>query len=161
MTDINLLGRTLGPFEIISELGRGGMAVFYKARQTNLDRTIALKILPPELSLDKSYLARFLHEARNAAALEAERHGTPRHIVHLRAQRRIAHDIVALCAQGRRVRLAPGLEQDRLDDVHARTGRRSVSDAQTARSEMAGQSDERSPEEAAHGREPSGAEAQG
>src|SRR5215212_8216094 len=70
MTDINLLGRTLGPFEIISELGRGGMAVVYKARQTNLDRTIALKILPPELSLDKSYLARFLQEARNAAALE-------------------------------------------------------------------------------------------
>src|SRR4051812_25941931 len=70
MTDINLLGRTLGPFEIISELGRGGMAVVYKARQMNLDRTIALKILPPELSLDKSYLARFLQEARNAAALE-------------------------------------------------------------------------------------------
>jgi eukaryotic-like serine/threonine-protein kinase len=70
MTDINLLGRTLGPFEIIAELGRGGMAVVYKARQTNLDRTVALKVLPPELSLDRSYLARFLQEARNAAALE-------------------------------------------------------------------------------------------
>ncbi|HEU5098569.1 MAG TPA: tetratricopeptide repeat protein [Roseiflexaceae bacterium] len=70
MTNLDLLGRTLGPFEIISELGRGGMAVVYKARQTNLDRTVALKILPPELSLDKSYLARFLQEARNAAALE-------------------------------------------------------------------------------------------
>jgi len=70
MTDINLLGRTLGPFEIISELGRGGMAVVYKARQADLERTVALKILPPELSLDKSYLARFLQEARSAAALE-------------------------------------------------------------------------------------------
>ena len=64
MTDINLLGRTLGPFEIISELGRGGMAVVYKARQADLERTVALKILPPELSIDKSYLARFLQEAR-------------------------------------------------------------------------------------------------
>jgi serine/threonine protein kinase/tetratricopeptide (TPR) repeat protein len=70
MTDINLLGRTLGPFEIISELGRGGMAVVYKARQADLERIVALKILPPELSLDKSYLARFLQEARSAAALE-------------------------------------------------------------------------------------------
>ncbi|HEX9370647.1 MAG TPA: protein kinase, partial [Roseiflexaceae bacterium] len=70
MTDIDLLGRTLGPFEIISELGRGGMAVVYKARQTDLQRTVALKILPPELSLDKSYLQRFLQEARSAAALE-------------------------------------------------------------------------------------------
>jgi eukaryotic-like serine/threonine-protein kinase len=70
MTDLNLLGRTLGPFEIISELGRGGMAVVYKARQTDLERTVALKILPPELSLDKSYLARFLQEARSAAGLE-------------------------------------------------------------------------------------------
>src|SRR3954467_5610843 len=70
MTDINLLGRTIGPFEIISELGRGGMAVVYKARQADLERTVALKILPPELSVDKSYLARFLQEARSAAALE-------------------------------------------------------------------------------------------
>jgi len=70
MTDINLLGRTLGPFEIILELGRGGMAVVYKARQADLERTVALKILPPELSIDKSYLARFLQEARSAAALE-------------------------------------------------------------------------------------------
>ena len=63
-------GQTLGPFEIISELGRGGMAVVYKARQTDLQRTVALKILPPELSRDQSYLQRFLHEARSAAGLE-------------------------------------------------------------------------------------------
>jgi eukaryotic-like serine/threonine-protein kinase len=70
MTDINLLGRTLGPFEIIEELGRGGMAVVYKARQTDLQRTVALKILPPTMSLDKSSLQRFVQEARSAAALE-------------------------------------------------------------------------------------------
>jgi serine/threonine-protein kinase len=70
MSDIDLLERTLGPFKIVSELGRGGMAVVYKAFQTDLQRTVALKILPPELSLDKSYLQRFLQEARSAAALE-------------------------------------------------------------------------------------------
>jgi eukaryotic-like serine/threonine-protein kinase len=70
MTDLNLLGRTIGRFEIISELGRGGMAVVYRARQTDLERTVALKVLPPELSLDQSYIARFRQEARSAAALE-------------------------------------------------------------------------------------------
>src|SRR5258706_1831529 len=70
MTELNLLGRTIGRFEILSELGRGGMAVVYSARQTDLERTVALKVLPPELSLDQSYIARFRQEARSAAALE-------------------------------------------------------------------------------------------
>jgi serine/threonine-protein kinase len=70
MTDLNLLGRTIGRFEIISELGRGGMAVVYRARQTDLERIVALKVLPPELSLDQNYIARFRQEARSAAALE-------------------------------------------------------------------------------------------
>ena len=70
MTELNLLGRTIGRFEIVSELGRGGMAVVYRARQRDLERTVALKVLPPELSLDKSYVARFLQEARSAAGLE-------------------------------------------------------------------------------------------
>jgi eukaryotic-like serine/threonine-protein kinase len=70
MTELNLLGRTIGRFEILSELGRGGMAVVYRARQADLDRTVALKVLPPELSLDQGYIARFRQEARSAAALE-------------------------------------------------------------------------------------------
>jgi serine/threonine protein kinase len=65
-----LLVKTLGRFEIIAELGRGGMAVVYKARQTDLDRIVALKILPPELTSDQSYVARFRQEARSAARLE-------------------------------------------------------------------------------------------
>jgi serine/threonine protein kinase/tetratricopeptide (TPR) repeat protein len=70
MTELNLLGQTIGRFEILSELGRGGMAVVYRARQTDLERIVALKVLPPELSLDQSYIARFRQEARSAAALE-------------------------------------------------------------------------------------------
>jgi serine/threonine-protein kinase len=70
MPDLNLVGRTLGRYEILTPLGAGGMAVVYRARQTDLERIVALKILPPELSLDRSYTARFLQEARSAAALE-------------------------------------------------------------------------------------------
>ncbi len=70
MTELNLLGRTIGRFEILSELGRGGMAVVYRARQTSPNRIVALKVLPPELSYDKSYIARFHQEADSVAALE-------------------------------------------------------------------------------------------
>ncbi len=70
MTELNLIGTILGRFEIIKELGRGGMAVVYQARQTDLDRIIALKVLPPSLTHDASYVARFRQEARNAAHLE-------------------------------------------------------------------------------------------
>jgi serine/threonine-protein kinase len=70
MPELNLIGTTLGRFEILSELGRGGMAVVYKARQTDLDRIVALKILPPALTHDSAYVARFRQEARSAARLE-------------------------------------------------------------------------------------------
>ena len=70
MSELNLIGTTLGRFEILSELGRGGMAVVYKARQTDLDRVVALKILPPALTHDSGYVARFRQEARSAARLE-------------------------------------------------------------------------------------------
>lgn len=65
-----LLGRTLGHFKIDSKLGQGGMAMVYRAHQTNLNRDVALKILPPEMTFDQSYIARFQQEARAAAGLE-------------------------------------------------------------------------------------------
>lgn len=70
MSHLNLIDQTLGHFHILSELGRGGMGVVYKAHQTNLNRTIALKVLPPELTHDSSYVARFRQEAQSAARLE-------------------------------------------------------------------------------------------
>ncbi len=70
MSQLNVIGTTLGRFEIISELGRGGMAVVYKARQADLDRIVAIKLLPPEMTHDTNYVARFRHEARSAARLE-------------------------------------------------------------------------------------------
>jgi tetratricopeptide (TPR) repeat protein len=70
MTELNLIGTTVGRFEILSELGRGGMAVVYRARQTDLDRIVALKVLPPSLTHDSGYVARFRQEAKSAARLE-------------------------------------------------------------------------------------------
>lgn len=56
-------------YEILEEIGRGGMAVVYKAIQKNLERVVALKALPPTLIHDKAFLERFHREARSAAKL--------------------------------------------------------------------------------------------
>jgi serine/threonine-protein kinase len=57
-------------YEIAEELGRGGMAIVYRARQVRLDRQVALKVLPPQFTFDPSFVERFEREARLAANLE-------------------------------------------------------------------------------------------
>jgi serine/threonine protein kinase/Tol biopolymer transport system component len=70
-TDPETLVRTaLAPqYEIQEELGRGGMAVVYRATQSNLGREVALKVLPQGMTHDKKLLKRFHREARSAAQL--------------------------------------------------------------------------------------------
>ncbi|RFF26923.1 MULTISPECIES: serine/threonine-protein kinase [unclassified Wenzhouxiangella] len=63
------MAQVLGRYHIISELGRGGMGVVYKALDPKLERFIAIKCLSEELSADEIVVARFLREARNVAAL--------------------------------------------------------------------------------------------
>jgi serine/threonine protein kinase len=70
MTQLNLIGRTLGGFEILEELGRGGMSVVYKARQQAPNRIVALKMLAPQLSLHSNHVQRFHQEANSIAALQ-------------------------------------------------------------------------------------------
>jgi serine/threonine protein kinase len=63
------VAKKLPQFEILELLGRGGMGVVYKARQVQLDRIVALKILPPVDALSPDFVARFTREARALARL--------------------------------------------------------------------------------------------
>ncbi|MGE5813766.1 MAG: protein kinase domain-containing protein, partial [Acidobacteriota bacterium] len=62
-------GARLGPYEILGLIGAGGMGEIYKARDTRLDRTVAIKVLPSDLSNDRERRARFEREAKAVAAL--------------------------------------------------------------------------------------------
>ncbi|MEJ2737545.1 MAG: protein kinase [Anaerolineae bacterium] len=63
------LNRILGNYQLAEELGRGGMAVVYRAHQPSLNRDVAIKVLPPHLSFDQEFVERFQREARAAASL--------------------------------------------------------------------------------------------
>jgi serine/threonine protein kinase len=62
-------GTRLGPYEIVAAIGAGGMGEVYRARDTRLQRDVAVKVLPADFSADFDRLARFEQEARAAAAL--------------------------------------------------------------------------------------------
>lgn len=62
-------GTRIGPYEIVSLLGAGGMGEVYKAQDSRLGRKVAVKVLPAEISLDQEQKRRFLREARSASAL--------------------------------------------------------------------------------------------
>ena len=62
-------GDKLGPYEILSALGAGGMGEVYKARDTRLDRSVAVKVLPEHIAKREDLRARFEREARAVASL--------------------------------------------------------------------------------------------
>ncbi|HEX6150709.1 serine/threonine-protein kinase [Nocardioides sp.] len=72
-------GAVIGPYRVLREIGRGGMGVVYEAADDALDRTVALKIISPDLAADPDFRARFVHEARAQAALDSP------HVVHVYA----------------------------------------------------------------------------
>ena len=64
-----LPGTQLGPYEITALLGAGGMGEVYRARDTRLERTVAIKILPKEMSVDPAMKQRFEREAKIISSL--------------------------------------------------------------------------------------------
>ncbi len=63
-------GTHVGPFEVLSLVGAGGMGEVYRAHDERIGRDVAIKVLPPEFAADRERLRRFEHEARAAGALD-------------------------------------------------------------------------------------------
>jgi serine/threonine protein kinase len=64
-----VIGSRLAHYDVLSEISRGGMGIVYRARDTRLNRDVALKVLPAELVSDADRKRRFVQEAQAAAAL--------------------------------------------------------------------------------------------
>jgi eukaryotic-like serine/threonine-protein kinase len=71
VTERDIVAQALASeYELLEELGRGGMAIVYRAREIHLDREVAIKVLPFSLAFDAEFVERFQREARTAAGLE-------------------------------------------------------------------------------------------
>src|SRR5262245_36697852 len=96
-------GAHLGHYEIIAPLGAGGMGEVYLAKDTKLDRNVALKLLPSEFTKDAGRVRRFIQEAKAASALNHP------HIVtiHEIGEDEAGHFIVMELVQGQTLRAMP------------------------------------------------------
>src|SRR5262249_33777947 len=66
---LSLIGKTLGPYQVLSLIGAGGMGEVYQARDARLSRDVAIKVLPASFAKDADRLRRFEQEARATSAL--------------------------------------------------------------------------------------------
>ena len=73
MIRLPIEGEHFGRYRLLGKLGQGGMGVVYRARDTTLDREVAVKLVAPHLAGDEDFRARFQHEAAVLARLESPR----------------------------------------------------------------------------------------
>jgi len=109
-------GQRLGPYEVVARLGVGGMGEVYRARDPRLERTVAIKILAPQLAESDAYRQRFQREARAASALS---HPNIAHVYDVGEQDGV-HFIAMEYVEGENLRavLANGpLDPDKVADV--------------------------------------------
>jgi len=92
-----MIGKTISHYKILEKLGEGGMGVVYKAEDTRLDRTVALKLLSPHALRSEEDKARFVNEAKSAAALS---HSTICHVYEIDETQ--GHSFIAMeCVEGK------------------------------------------------------------
>jgi len=101
-------GARLGPYEITGSLGAGGMGEVYRARDTQLERDVALKVLPADVSADTERLARFQREAELLAALNHPHIAQIYGVVEQAGVRAIVMELVEGQTLGERVEKAHG-----------------------------------------------------
>jgi len=101
-----MIGKTISHYKILEKLGEGGMGIVYKAQDLKLDRIVALKFLPPHLTKSETDKARFLQEAKAAAALNHNNictiHDIQEHVGPATAGRQ--QFIVMECVEGKTLR---------------------------------------------------------
>src|ERR1700681_3624190 len=87
-------GDAIGPYEIVAPIGAGGMGEVYRARDTQLERDVAIKVLPRALAQDPERLARFDREAKILAALNPPNIATVHGLVESGGHRALVMELV-------------------------------------------------------------------
>ncbi|MGB5849598.1 MAG: protein kinase, partial [Ignavibacteriaceae bacterium] len=109
-----MIGKIISNYKILEKLGEGGMGVVYKAHDTKLDRTVALKFLPSHLTLNDTDKERFLQEAKAAAALNHPNVC----VIHDIQEVEEHHFIIMECVDGKTLRqLLTGKEQLKIENA--------------------------------------------
>ena len=118
----DLVGTTLGQYEIIELIGEGGMANVYRAWQPSLQRYVALKVLAPHLSDDASFVARFHQEAVSAANLKQSNIVTIHDVGDQDGHRYIAMEFIEGGSLEDRIRSQGALPLDQVVDIIGQIG---------------------------------------